>query len=248
MIVGAISDIGSVREKNEDALFVSGDRDLPLYIVADGMGGHNAGEIASQMAVDIIREEFQLNKKNLNSPRKIRKQIKTALEKANEDIYKKSLNELDCDGMGTTILLGYYFDKRFYIGHVGDSRAYLLVDESLNQITEDHTLVNELIKKGSITESQALSHPQRNAITRALGTAIDIDIDTYEVDFNRDNILVLCSDGLYNMVDESIIFQTLKETIDLEDRVSSLVQMANENGGKDNITIIAIKFNDEVLE
>lgn len=248
MIVGAISDIGSVREKNEDALFVSGDRDLPLYLVADGMGGHNAGEIASQMAVDIIREEFQLNKKNLNSPRKIRKQIKTALEKANEDIYKKSLNELDCDGMGTTILLGYYFDKRFYIGHVGDSRAYLLVDESLNQITEDHTLVNELIKKGSITESQALRHPQRNAITRALGTAVDIDIDTYEVDFNRDKILVLCSDGLYNMVDESIILQTLKETIDLEDRVSSLVQMANENGGKDNITIIAIKFNDEVLE
>lgn len=248
MIVGALSDIGSARENNEDSLFASLDRDMPLYIVADGMGGHNAGEVASKMAVDIVREEFAINNENLNSPRKIRECIKMALEKANEVIYKRSLNELDCEGMGTTVVLGYYFENRFYIGHVGDSRAYVLVDGDLNQITEDHTLVNELIKKGSITESQALSHPQRNAITRALGTSIDIDIDTYEVDFNRADILLLCSDGLYNMVDESIIFKTLKETIDLEEGVASLVQMANENGGKDNITIIAIKFNDEVLE
>lgn len=248
MIVGALSDIGSARENNEDALFASLDRDLPLYIVADGMGGHNAGEVASKMAVDIVKEEFATNNENLNSPRKIRERIKMALEKANEVIYKRSLNELDCEGMGTTVVLGYYFENRFYIGHVGDSRAYILKDDDSNQITEDHTLVNELIKKGSITESQALSHPQRNAITRALGTSIDIDIDIYEVDFYKENILLLCSDGLYNMVDESIIYKTLKEAVSLEDGVTSLVDLANENGGKDNITIIAIKFNNEVLE
>lgn len=247
MIVSALSDIGSMREKNEDSMYASVDENLPLYIVADGMGGHNAGDIASHMAIQIIKEAFTLNIESLDSPRKIKKFIKAALEKANEIIYEKSLNEVDCEGMGTTVVLGYYFNNKFYIGHVGDSRAYILINGELNQITEDHTLVNELIKKGSITKTQALHHPQRNLITRALGTSVDIEIDINVVDFNRGDTLLLCSDGLYNMLDKVTILEALKDG-PLEDGVRSMVQMANRNGGKDNITIIAIKLNNEVLE
>jgi len=248
MIVSALSDTGEMRDNNEDSMYASLDENLPLYIIADGMGGHNAGDIASKMAIDIIKEEFFTNKENLSSPRKIKKCINFALERANEIIYRRSVNELDCEGMGTTVVLGYYFNDKIYIGYVGDSRAYILAVDHIKQITEDHTLVNELIKKGSITESQALHHPQRNVITRALGTAEDIDIDINVVDFNREDILLLCSDGLYNMLDEGIILETLNKTVDLESAVRSLIQMANENGGNDNITIIAIKLDNEVLE
>lgn len=248
MIVSLLSDIGSSRESNEDALYASLDRSLPLYIVADGMGGHNAGDIASNMAVEIIKDEFISNRENLKSPKKIKKTIKTSLEKANKLIHQKSLHELDLEGMGTTVVIGYYFDKNFYIGHVGDSRAYILENDSITQITEDHTLVNELIKKGSITKSQALHHPQRNYITRALGTSVDIEIDINIVDFNSKETMVLCSDGLYNMLEEDTIVESLNEARSLDEGVNSLVKMANENGGKDNITIIAIKLDDEVLE
>ena len=248
MIVSVLSDIGASRANNEDALYASLDKSLPLYIVADGMGGHNAGDIASNMAIEIIKDEFILNKEKLKSPRKIEKAIKTSFEKANKLIYQKSLHELDLEGMGTTVVLGYYFDNSFYIGHVGDSRAYILEDDSISQITEDHTLVNELIKKGSITKSQALHHPQRNYITRALGTSRDIEIDINIADFSSKETMLLCSDGLYNMIEEDTIVENLNRASSLDEGVSSLVKIANENGGKDNITIIAIKLDDEVLE
>lgn len=248
MIVSALSDVGLMRENNEDAMYVSVDDNLPLYIVADGMGGHNAGDVASNMAVDIIKDEFISSKGNLNSPRKIKKFIVNTIEKANEIIYERSLNELDYEGMGTTVVLGYYFDNKIYIGHVGDSRAYILTDDSIKQITEDHTLVNELVKKGSITESQALHHPQRNYITQALGTSMEIKIDTDIVDFKRGDTLLLCSDGFYNMLDQRTILEAIRENTYLEDGLRALVNMANENGGKDNITVIAIKLYNEVLE
>lgn len=247
MIVSGLSDIGRSRGKNEDSFFASSDKSLPLYIVADGMGGHNAGDIASNMAVEIIKEEFVSNKEKLKSPRKIKKIIYTALEKANRLIHQESLHELDLEGMGTTAVVAYYFDCKFYIGHVGDSRAYILRDDYIKQITEDHTLVNELIKKGSITKDQAQHHPQRNYITRALGTSVDIEIDVNVVDFNQKEIMLLCSDGLYNMLEEEEILNILKENDSLEEGIKSLVDRANENGGKDNITIIAIKLDNEVL-
>ena len=248
MIVSAISDIGTKREKNEDAMYASEDKDLPLYIVADGMGGHNAGDIASNMAVDIIKEKFLSDKESLNSPRKIKKFIKNVLIEANEIIYEKSVNELNCEGMGTTVVLGYYYDNKVYIGHVGDSRVYIIRNNNMAQITEDHTLVNELIKKGSITESQALNHPQRNIITQALGTSIDIEIDLDTVEFTSGDLLLLCTDGLYNMLEEKIILETLTKSRCLDEGTRTLVNMANENGGMDNITIIIIKLDNEVLE
>lgn len=248
MIVSAISDIGTRRENNEDALYASNDKDIPLYIVADGMGGHNAGDIASTMAIDIIKEKFMSNKESLNSSKKIKKFIKNVLIETNGIIYEKSIDELNCEGMGTTVVLGYYYDNRVYIGHVGDSRAYIIRGNNIIQITEDHTLVNELIKKGSITQSQALNHPQRNVITQALGTSIDIEYDIYTVEFTAGEILLLCSDGLYNMLEEEIILGILKRSRTLDDGVKALVNIANEKGGIDNITIITFKLDNEVLE
>lgn len=248
MIVSAISDIGKKRESNEDAMFASQDKNLPLYIVADGMGGHNAGDIASKMAVDIIKDRFISNKENLNSSRKIKKFLENILIETNEIIYNKSISESTCEGMGTTVVLAYYFNNKVYIGHVGDSRAYIIRDNNISQITDDHTLVNELIKKGSITESQALNHPQRNIITQALGTSIEIEFDIDMVDFSVGDILLLCSDGLYNMLDEKNIMETLNEYECLKDGVKALVDKANGNGGVDNITVITIKLDNEVLE
>lgn len=248
MIVSAISDIGVKRENNEDAMYASSDEGLPLFIVADGMGGHNAGDIASNMAVEIIRDKFISMKDNLNSSRKIKKTINNVLLEANNFIYKKSLDLDGCDGMGTTVVLGYYFNNKFYLGHVGDSRAYIISNNNIRQITDDHTLVNELVKKGSISKSQALNHPQRNVITQALGTDIDIHIDIYEVEFNDGDVLLLCSDGLYNMVDEELILDTLINSPSLDDGTKVLVNKANENGGIDNITIITTKLDNEVLE
>ena len=248
MIVSAISDIGVKRENNEDAMFASSDKVLPLFIVADGMGGHNAGDIASNMAVEIIRDGFISMKDNLNSSRKIKKAIKNVLLEANDFIYKKSLDLDGCKGMGTTVVLAYYFNNKFYLGNVGDSRAYIISNNNIRQITDDHTLVNELIKKGSINKSQALNHPQRNVITQALGTDIDIKIDIYEVDFNEGNVFLLCSDGLYNMVDEESILDTIINSPSLDNGTKVLVNKANENGGIDNITIITTKLDNEVLE
>lgn len=247
MIVGALSDIGLVREYNEDAMFASLDPNLPLYIVADGMGGHKAGDIASSMAVEIIEEDFKGNSEGIKNPNGIKKSIKNAIERANAIVYKRSVVESNCDGMGTTVVLAYYLDSKFYLGHVGDSRAYIISNNNIRQITEDHTLVNELLKKGNITESEAENHPQRNIITQALGSSIGIKIDILEVDFQNDDILLLCSDGLYNMINDAKILEILKESGSLEKGVRSLVDLANENGGKDNITVIAIKLDNEVL-
>lgn len=245
MVVSALSHIGSVREYNEDSMFASEDSTIPLFIVADGMGGHKAGEVASSMAIDIIVEEFKENNKELNNPNDIKGFIKNAMERANALVYKKSLIEAKCDGMGTTVILAYYLDNKFYIGHVGDSRAYKISEDGINQLTDDHTLVNELIKKGSITESEAENHPQRNIITRALGSSIGIKIDILEVDFSKGDVLILCSDGLYNMVDDGKILQAIEKNQSLDQAVKFLIDLANENGGKDNITVIAIKLDND---
>lgn len=248
MIVSGLTDVGVKRDNNEDAIFASSNKDFPLFIVADGMGGHNAGDVASKMTVDLVKEGLLDKIDSLNSPRKIKKVMLNILEEANETIYKKSVDELTCEGMGTTVVLAYYFQNKMYIGHAGDSRAYIIKDKAIKQITDDHTLVNELVKKGSITESQATSHPQRNMITRALGTSEDIEIDINIVDFNDEDILVLCSDGLYNMVHEEVILEILMKNESLEDKVKDLVDMANKNGGSDNISVVVAKFNKEVLE
>lgn len=241
MKVGAISDVGLVRENNQDSIFVSKNKDFPLYIIADGMGGHNSGEVASCMAVDIAKESLILNKDKLTSEKNIKSLLETAIFDANKKIFDKSKETEIYNQMGTTVILAYASKSRIYLAHVGDSRAYI-VSESISQITEDHSLVNELIKNGSITKEEALHHPQKNMITRAVGTSDDIDIDIYVVPYKKDDILVLCSDGLSNMVMEEELLNILKDEDDMCIAVDKLVLKAKEYGGKDNISVIAVKF------
>lgn len=243
MVSGAVSDIGKAREKNQDAYYASKDLSLPLYMVADGMGGHNAGEVASTMAMNIIKNNFIANKELLTSKETIFELIKKSIEEANTKIYLKSLENDDCKGMGTTITLAYIFNKEVCIGHVGDSRAYLIRNDNVIQITEDHSYVNELIKIGSITKEEAINHPKKNMITRAVGSSSVIEMDLIAREYEEDDILLLCSDGLSNMLKDYEISQVFNKEKDIQKACETLAYMANLRGGHDNITVVAIKFN-----
>ena len=242
MMVGAKSDIGKKREVNEDDFYASDDIGLPLYLVADGMGGHNAGEVASKMAIDIIKNNIIDLKKTLADEDKIIQLIKKSIEEANTKIYLKSIKNQQYKGMGTTITLAYILEGKICLGHVGDSRAYLIQDGNLNQITEDHSFVNELLKSGSITKEEAKNHPKRNMITRAVGSSSIIEMDLKVENYNKNDILILCSDGLINMVRDSEILEVFKSETDVQKACDILVDLANSNGGLDNITIVAIKL------
>ncbi|MDR7869893.1 MAG: Stp1/IreP family PP2C-type Ser/Thr phosphatase [Tissierellaceae bacterium] len=242
MIVCGKTDNGLSRENNQDSLFISDLEDLPLFIVADGMGGHNAGEIASNIAVETIKEKFLENRNKLINKDNIIKTIEESICEANKKIYFEALSTPHYSGMGTTLTMAYIFDESVYIGHIGDSRAYYIDDSGIEQITEDDSLVNELIKNGSITKEEAFTHPQRNVITKALGTSIDIDINVQTLEYKVGNILIICSDGLSNMVKENRILDIVKSEENVKLACERLVELAKENGGLDNITIIIIKF------
>lgn len=241
MIVGAITDVGLIRENNQDSMFVSKNKDFPLFIIADGMGGHNSGEVASSMAVDLVKENLIFHKEKLVNDKNIKNLLESAILDANKKIYNKSKENEIYNKMGTTVILAYINKSKIYLAHVGDSRAYI-VGEGIEQITEDHSLVNELVKNGSITKEEALHHPQKNMITRAVGTSDSLDIDIYVLPYKKEDILVLCSDGLSNMVVEEELLNTFKGEDDMCIAVDKLVLKAKENGGKDNISVIAVKF------
>lgn len=243
MISGAISDIGKMRENNQDAFYESKDPLLPLFFVADGMGGHKAGEVASSMAMDTIKKNFLHAKNNLTHEEAILKLIKKSIEEANIKIYLKSLEKEEYSGMGTTITLAYIYDKKIYIGHVGDSRAYLIQNKEIRQITEDHSYVNELVKTGSITKEEAKTHPKRNMITRAVGTSSIIEMDIIINRYAKNDVLILCSDGLSNMLKEHEINEVFINEEDIQKACLELAYKANNKGGPDNITIVATKFN-----
>ncbi|MBC8590459.1 Stp1/IreP family PP2C-type Ser/Thr phosphatase [Wansuia hejianensis] len=242
MEIAALTDVGLARENNQDSFFASANSEFPLFIIADGMGGHKAGEKASSMAVDIIKNKFSLMIREFDVKKDINLLIKSSIKKANEKIYLKSLERLEYQGMGTTITLAYILDNYIYIGNVGDSRAYYISKDEILQITEDHSLVNELVKNGSITNEEAKTHPQKNVITRAVGTSNNVKIDTYKYKYEMGDFLLLCSDGLTNMVDEMEILNIINGSNSLVDACQRLISMAKNNGGFDNITVVAIKF------
>lgn len=243
MVIGSISDVGKIRENNQDAFYASQDGAFPLYMVADGMGGHKAGEVASTMARNIIENNFSEAKDELLNVDMIIHLIKSSIEEANIKIYLKSLEDEKYKGMGTTITLAYIFKDKICIGHVGDSRAYLISKGDIFQITEDHSFVNELLKTGSITKEEAKTHPKRNMITRAVGSSSIIEMDLIIKEYDKSDILLLCSDGLSNMLKEFEIKDVFIGENDIQKACETLVAMANNKGGFDNITIVAIKFN-----
>lgn len=242
MIVSARSNIGLSRESNQDIFYYSLEPGLPLFLVGDGMGGHLAGELASNLAKEEILRYFTKENKRPGSEREAKDLVKKSIESANTKVYLKSLESSDYKGMGTTITLAYKFEDRLIIGQVGDSRAYLIRKDKIKKITEDHSYVNQLIKMGSISESEARTHPKRNVITRAVGSSSILEVDIYSQKTKDEDIILLCTDGLTTMLRDNEILEVFKEFTDLDKSCDELINRANLQGGLDNITVLAAKF------
>ncbi len=234
----ALTDVGQRRKINQDCVYASVEPvgNLPnLFIVADGMGGHKAGDFASRFAVNAVRESIDASQET--NPIKL---IRDAIELANRGILRESDEHEEMRGMGTTIVVTTIIDRYAYTANVGDSRLYLLGD-TLNQITKDHSLVEEMVRLGEITEAEARNHPDKNIITRAVGATSNVDIDFFDYKVRPGGIILMCSDGLSNMVEDEEIRRILRRTISIEEKARVLVETANENGGKDNIAVILVE-------
>lgn len=235
------TDIGHIRTVNEDRVHVKiGARGLTLAVVADGMGGHQAGDVASQVAVETIHA-------HLNSfvdgvlEEECATAIKEAIHMANEKVYSLASKEAQYHGMGTTIVVAMADRNWIVIGHIGDSRAYIWDGAKLRQLTEDHSLVNELLKSGQISAEEADEHPRRNVLTRALGTEPYVEMDVYRHEWAENDILLMCTDGLSSYVEQEKIESALSAEEQLEWKAERLVQAALEAGGDDNITVVLLE-------
>jgi len=230
---------GMQRKNNEDSIYTGGEN-APVknvFIVADGMGGHNAGEVASSLAIDTFVEYIKENYDSEN----LLDILVEGVVKANKVVFEEAVNNENENGMGTTFTCVCIEDKKLYAVHVGDSRIYILGKEGLKQITNDHSFVMEMVKQGRITLEEARIHPKRNIITRAVGTEKSIDVDTIIKEIKEDDIILMCSDGLYGMVSDADMEKIISESKDIKQCVETLILKANENGGKDNISAIIIR-------
>ena len=240
------SDIGLVRQGNEDNLYVAGeDMDLDgegvLVGVADGMGGHNAGEVASQVAVETLNTYYSTKLPELSPEERLAETIR----RANDRIIEMSNNSLDLQGLGTTLTALLLKGAHAYVGHVGDCRVYLWRKGQLLQITQDHSLVQEAVREGILTPEQARVHPQRNIITRALGTQDTMDVDTLKMDVQPGDFFLLSSDGLHGLLEDSEIEEIIRLGNGSVEQISEeLIHTALEEGGTDNVTVVLVKVPD----
>jgi protein phosphatase len=229
--VGAATDIGQVREGNEDSYLVV----APLFAVADGMGGHRGGEVASTLALETVQQMFQRREGSLADQ----------VETANRAVFERSQNDRSVSGMGTTLTAALIDGNRVHLVHVGDSRAYLFRGGELTQLTEDHTLVHRMVVEGEISEQEAETHPHRSILTRALGVDQSVQVDEGDVEVADGDRLLLCTDGLTGMVPEGQIRGILAESADPQEAVDKLVKVANRAGGIDNITAVILEFSED---
>lgn len=236
-----MTDRGQLRSSNEDAggVFYN-EAGQMIAIVADGMGGHQAGEVASQLAVSILQEKWEASQP-FQTPIEAENWLRTVVEQMNTIVYKRSLEDQNFDGMGTTVVISLCTDDFVTIAHIGDSRCYLLRDETLEQITEDHSLVNELIRTGQISKTDAEHHPRKNVLLRAVGTEETVTVDIETIGWDKGNSALLCSDGLTNKIADGEIEDYLRTISNLDDVAKELIDIANERGGEDNITVALIK-------
>jgi serine/threonine protein phosphatase PrpC len=242
--VGA-SDTGKVREHNEDTIAV--DHDIGLLVLADGMGGYNAGEVASGIAVKTIvnlvrehveREDLSIadNESGLSRPNII---LRDAIIRANKIIYQTAHTQAQCEGMGTTVVAALFFDNKVTIAHVGDSRMYRQRGDRFEQVTMDHSLLQELVDRGFYSAEEAQRAANKNYVTRALGVEPNVDVEIQEVPVNKGEVFVLCSDGLSDMVEDEDIHLTINTfSANLDTVAKQLIQLANDNGGRDNVSVI----------
>jgi len=239
LLYSARTDVGMIRSGNEDNFAVTANGDRGLFVVADGMGGHAAGEVASEMAVQIIELELA-SIKDLED-RASAERVMEALRKANRNIHDRTITEVDKQGMGTTASVLLVANNRYLIGQVGDSRVYLLRDGALKQITKDHSYVQEQVDAGFLTPEQARYHPYSNVITRCVGASPDVQPDVYQGDVKVGDVFLVASDGLTGMVDDRRLQVLLMSRAEPERKVHSLISEANGRGGLDNITAIVIQ-------
>lgn len=247
----AISDVGRKRTANEDTYTADGD--LNLFIVADGMGGHAAGEVASKVAVESIQDfiRYTSNDKEITWPYEFDEslsmagnRLKSAIQIAHAKVLEVTAQKKEFQGMATTVVSLLMDNAKAQVAHVGDSRAYLIRGDKLIQLTSDHSWVNEQLRTGAITSQQARNHPYRNIVTRALGGPNPVDVDVSEEPMQDGDIILLCSDGLNTMLsDEQILDNVRNNRDDLDKACQALISLANENGGEDNVTAILVKYN-----
>lgn len=236
----SLSHIGLVRTVNEDRCVTQvNSKGLAIAVVADGMGGHNAGDIASDMAIKLLMNQL------IDIDHKVpidvtMEKLKQALIHTNEQIFLMSNTKPEYLGMGTTLVIAIAYDEHVIIGHIGDSRAYLIQQAEIIQLTNDHTLVSELVKSGQITEDDAEHHPRKNILTRALGTEMNSEIEFQCVPWKKGDIILLCTDGLSGLVPQDVILQEILYATDFRKASKKLVQFALDAGGFDNITLALI--------
>ena len=237
----AKSDIGKVREINQDSFYISDSLDqVQLYMLADGMGGYNGGEIASKLAIQSAKSYIENNFKDIEKDREsILQLVGSSMEYANMVVYEKSKENKELEGMGTTLEICLIYNNKVYIGHVGDSRIYRIRKEFMRKLTQDHSYVQKLVKDGTITKEEAMHHPQKNMLMKALVCNAFVEPDVMVKGFLKEDILIMCSDGLTNLVSQEEIFKEAKK--DIEQAPKELVDKANNNGGYDNITVVVIK-------
>lgn len=245
--VCGLTDKGKRRELNEDSFKICGFEDgkpLGVCVLADGMGGHNAGEVASGAAVDIITNELKTCLDE-DDDKKITLNIAGAIDFANAHIYERALKNREQAGMGTTTVIAYVRDSQLRIANIGDSCAYVISDKEICKITIDHSVVEELVRRGTITREEARCHPDKNIITRAVGTEEYVDADFFDYRVSPGETVILCSDGLWEMVTDEEIKDIVSKSENTEEAVKALVDEANKNGGVDNITVVALHFEKE---
>ena len=237
----AKSDKGNVRETNEDYFYISNSLDqIQLFLLADGMGGYNGGEIASQLTIQTAKNYIENNFKDIEKDRdSIIQLLGSSMEYANMVVYEKAKENPELQGMGTTLEICLIYNNKAYIGHVGDSRIYRVRKQFIRKLTQDHSYVQKLVKEGTITKEQAEHHPQKNMLMKALGCNAFVEPDVMVKGFLKDDILIMCSDGLSNMVDQQTIYEMASKNI--EQATKDLVQLAKDRGGYDNITVVIIK-------
>lgn len=230
-----VTDVGQKRTTNQDFVFAS---DTPvgplpnLLIVADGMGGHQAGDMASRYAAEVIVSHIKRSRER--NPIRV---LRSAIETANERVLEKAAEDEELSGMGTTVVAATVVENYLYVANVGDSRLYLIRDH-IRQITRDHSLVGEMVRAGELSPEQARNHPNKNIITRAVGAGQKLEIDFFDEDLRKGDILLLCSDGLSNMVEDEEIEKIIKSGRELPKIAMDLIERANRNGGKDNIAVV----------
>jgi len=240
-------DIGRKREINEDrAAFLERPDQLKLALLADGMGGHNAGDVASEMAIEGMTECFLNADLTKGASIEEKKEwMLNSISKINGQIYDHSLRNEECSGMGTTLIAVLIDKNHCLIGHIGDSRVYHFTSKSVDLITRDHSYVNILVDSGEISEEEAQNHPQKNFIVKALGTESTIEPDFYELTLKEYSYLLICSDGLSNKISTDEMAAIVTYPMRLSDKGKKLVQLANDSGGEDNISLILLMMTDE---